>query len=144
MKTKSKKVLVMGAFDVLHKGHLSLFEQAAKLGDEVHVIVGRDKTIEKVKGEKPWDSEEERLRKVGEAPFVTKAHLGRLDDKFLTVKDHDPDLICLGYDQMDEKMLAEKLKKRGIECPIVRLKPFEPHKYKSTIIKQGMKDKIDK
>lgn len=136
---KKIKVLALGAFDVLHPGHLNFFKQAKALGDELHVVIGRDSTIEALKGKKPWDNENLRLEKVSEVPEVTKAYLGRLDDKFLSVKDHSPDLICLGYDQMSAEKLAKQLELRGIECKIVRLNPFHPDKYKSSIVKKGLK-----
>ena len=139
---KKIKVLAFGAFDVLHPGHLNFFKQAKALGDELHVVIGRDSTIEALKGQKPWDNENIRLEKVSKVPEVTKAYLGRLDDKFLSVKDHSPDLICLGYDQMSEDDLTKQLEKRGIKCKIVQLNAFHPNKYKSSIVKKELEGNI--
>ena len=43
-----KSVLVFGAFDGLHPGHLDFFLQAKKFGDHLIVSVGTDKNVEKI------------------------------------------------------------------------------------------------
>ena len=125
----------MGAYDVLHEGHHNFFKQASALGDELHVVIGRDDTIEKLKGEKPWDSEEERVKKVQAVPEVTKAHLGNHGDKFKIVAEIKPDIIALGYDQLSNEEIQAGLDKRGLKAKLVRLKAFHPDKYKSSIVK---------
>jgi FAD synthetase len=120
-----KTVLVFGTFDILHKGHLSYFNQARKYGDYLIAIVARDKTVLKIKGKLPRDNELKRLKKVQKE--VDKAVLGFIYDKYKVIKKFKPDVICLGYDQIVD---LEKLKKFKIH--IKRLKACEPHKYKSS------------
>lgn len=43
-------VAVSGGFDPLHVGHLQLFEEAKKLGDELVVILNNDNWLKKKKG----------------------------------------------------------------------------------------------
>ncbi len=43
-------VAVSGGFDPVHTGHVSLFEKAKKLGDELVVIVNNDNWLKKKKG----------------------------------------------------------------------------------------------
>ena len=52
MKNKSKKIVVAvsGAFDPLHPGHVRLFKEAKKLGDELVVIVNNNNWLRKKKG----------------------------------------------------------------------------------------------
>ena len=135
MKTK-KIVLAMGAFDVLHEGHLNFFKQAAALGDELHVVIARDESIKTLKGEKPWENQEERVKKVQAVPEVTKAHLGNLGDKFKIVDEIKPDIIALGYDQLGNEKIQEGLDEKGLTPELVRLEPFHPEKYKSSIVKK--------
>ena len=45
-----KKVMVFGTFDIVHMGHIHMFEQAREYGDKLIVIVARDNNVEKIKG----------------------------------------------------------------------------------------------
>ena len=85
----------------------------------------------KLKHHKPKFSEKERLDKVRENNFVDKAILGDLNNPIKAIETEKPDLICLGYDQSG---FAEHLQKIGLK--IIRLKPYKPEIYKSTIQKQ--------
>ncbi len=123
-----KKVMVFGTFDVLHKGHLSLFSQTRKYGDFLIAVVARDSTVKDVKGKSPRNDELKRLSEVEK--HVDKAVLGYVYDKMKIVKKLKPDVICIGYDQ---KNFVDELKKFKINT--ARMKPYMPHIYKSSKIK---------
>ena len=52
MKKKNKKIVVTtsGGFDPIHMGHIRLFEEAKKLGDELVVILNNDNWLKEKKG----------------------------------------------------------------------------------------------
>ena len=50
MKKKKIIVAVSGGFDPLHVGHVRMFQQAKKLGDELVVILNNDNWLTKKKG----------------------------------------------------------------------------------------------
>ena len=137
-----KKVLVFGTFDGLHEGHKDFFRQAKEYGDYLVVVVGRDSTVEKTKGRLPKFNEQERLKAVQESKLVDEAILGNKAppgeklDPYKVIEEIKPDIICLGYDQtFFADKLAEELPKRGLRNVIIeRLKPFEPEKYKSSLL----------
>ena len=54
IKSKKKKTLVMvsGGFDPLHIGHVRMFKEAKKLGDELIVVVNCDDWLMRKKGKK--------------------------------------------------------------------------------------------
>jgi len=134
---KSKKVLVFGAFDTIHPGHLDFFKQARKYGDKLIVVIARDKTILRVKEQKPQHPEKERLKKVGNLSLVDQAVLGDLQDYYRIITNINPDVICLGYDQRHFiEGLGKKLKTLNLSPKIVRLKPFHPEKYKSSWLRK--------
>ncbi|MFQ5620375.1 MAG: adenylyltransferase/cytidyltransferase family protein [Candidatus Nanoarchaeia archaeon] len=129
-------VLVFGTFDLVHPGHIDFFRQAKKHGKRLIVVVARDKTIENVKGEMPKFDELTRLDAVSSVPEVDKAVLGSEGDKYEIIRDMDPDVICLGYDQfvfVDE--LEDKLKSFDMDIKILRMKAHKPEKYKSGLLK---------
>lgn len=64
LKKKGKTVgLITGCFDVLHVGHIDLFQKARECVDVVIVGVENDETIRKAKGEdRPINNQDARLR----------------------------------------------------------------------------------
>ncbi len=135
-----KKVLVTGTYDILHDGHRNFFQQAKRHGDHLTVVISRDKTVKEIKGEEPWNSEEERRRRVEECELVDEAVLGYEGDKYRIVEEVNPDVICLGYDQKAfTKDLKEKLRNRGLDVEVKRMEAYKPEKYKSSKIKEELK-----
>ena len=131
--------MAFGSFDVLHPGHLYFLNQAKSKGDKLVVVIALDKTIEKVKGEKPKYNERQRLEHVKGMPMVDKAVLGYEKDPYEIIEEINPDVICLGYDQDSySENLKEKLAERGINPEIIRLGPYKEDIYKSSKLKQHL------
>ncbi len=131
------RAVAFGTFDYLHKGHLNYFLQAKEYGDDLYVVVGRDETVKRVKHETAAHSEAERLAHVQALPLVHQALLGNLDDPYRVIRDINPHVICLGYDQQSfTNNLAPALSRLKLHPKIVRLAPYRPEIYKSTLYKQ--------
>jgi FAD synthetase len=127
-----KKVMIFGTFDMIHPGHINMIEQAKKYGDYLIVVIARDSTVEKVKGRLPRNSEQARLQSMINSNLADKVILGNIGDKFKVIADEQPDVIALGYDQ---KIIVEDLEKKVEESvQIVRLKPFKPEIYKTSLL----------
>ena len=47
----TKKIWTNGCYDILHVGHIALFEYAKFLGDQLIVGIDSDKRVKKLKGE---------------------------------------------------------------------------------------------
>ncbi len=71
---KKTVVIVSGYFNPVHSGHVSLFEEAKKLGDKLVVIVNNDEQV-KVKGTFPFMNEKERKIIVSAFSHVDLAYL---------------------------------------------------------------------
>ena len=135
IKNRIKRVLVFGTFDGLHLGHESFLKQARELGNELHVIVARDETVTKVKGKEPELKELDRLHLLQNNISVTEAHLGNLDDKYKLIGKIKPNVIALGYDQfVFTYRLHKVLIDFRLNAEIVRLDPYKPNIYKSSLI----------
>ena len=68
-----KKVMVFGAFDLLHPGHLRFFKDAKEYGDYLVVVVGRDSTILAIKEKPPKYDEKERVSHLKKVDTIEKA-----------------------------------------------------------------------
>jgi len=126
-----KTVMVFGTFDLLHRGHINFLKQAKEYGDLI-VVIARDKTVKRVKGKLPKYNESRRLKAILSLNLAATAVLGNLMDKYAVIVKFRPSVIALGYDQNHfTDRLAEKFK----DIKIIRLKSFQPNKYKTSIIK---------
>ncbi len=128
-----KRVLAFGTFDRLHEGHRHFLEQVRSFGDELIVVIARDKTVKEVKQHTALEPESTRLQHVQELACVTRAVLGGTGDKMEVVAQIKPDIICLGYDQTHfVSLLQEYIRDNALEIEVKRLDAFHPEKYKSS------------
>ncbi|MDD1668330.1 MAG: FAD synthase, partial [Methanomicrobiales archaeon] len=109
-----------GTFDILHPGHIYYLEESRKLGDELHVIVARDRNVRHKP--RPVIGEAQRLKVVQALRVVDVARLGDATDMFRPIEEIDPAVITLGFNQhFSEEHLLASLKERGIGAEIVRI-----------------------
>ena len=123
-------VLASGVFDLLHLGHVKFLEGAKKAGGKnakLFVIIARDNTVEGAKGRKPIMSENQRLALVESLRVVDDAALGLEDfDIGNVIETIKPDVVALGYDQLDMEDLVKKyVAKNNLKTKIVRVGKFE-------------------
>lgn len=129
--------MVFGTFDYLHAGHENFLKQAKALGDFLIVIIARDYTVKKIKGKFPEKNERRRLAQVKILNLADKVVLGSLNSKYKVIKKYRPDIIALGYDQF---VFTYQLKKVCIDlklnAEIIRLNPYQPEIFKSSLLKK--------
>lgn len=118
-----KRVVATGTFDILHPGHVYFLEESRKLGDELWVIVSREKNVKHKP--KPVVSEEQRLTMIQALKCVDHAILGDRDDMFKPIHEINPAVITLGFNQyFSEEKLKASLEERGINTDVVRIPAF--------------------
>jgi len=131
-----KTVMIFGTFDGVHDGHRALFKQATEHGDRIIAVVARDETVKQVKGRAPKCHECERVAELLQIDVIDDIILGYGDeDKCCVVRDHNPDVVLLGYDQeafVDE--LYELAQEDEQDFVIVRAKAYKPDVYKSSLL----------
>lgn len=130
--------MAFGTFDHFHAGHENYLRQAKELGDQLIVIIARDQTVKQVKQNHPDHSEKQRLQAVEGCGIADKVVLGNKTDKYKVLKKHRPNIIALGYDQFAFTYRLQKaIIDLKLDAEIVRLKPYRPTVYKSSIIKNA-------
>ncbi|WP_129115057.1 adenylyltransferase/cytidyltransferase family protein [Halegenticoccus tardaugens] len=128
-------VIAQGTFDILHPGHLHYLEDAAAMGDELHVIVARRANVTHKR--KPILPGRQRRDMVAAFSVVDEAHLGHPEDIFVPIERIRPDVIALGYDQHhDEAAIEAALAERGIDCEVRRASPRE-QRYDDELLSTG-------
>ncbi len=133
-----KVIFAGGVFDIIHPGHIHTLRSAKALGDILVVVIARNVTALKSKGNPPIHDEKFRQELVSSLKFVDIAILGHEGDIFKTVELVKPNIIALGYDQVhQEKTIVEECKKRGLNVQVVRLQSPMPD-FKSSSIKKDL------
>jgi len=135
MKNKSGKgeikVVATGTFDLLHPGHLYYLKESRALGDELHVIVARDKNV--VHKPSPIVPEMQRVVMVSALSSVTSARLGDPTDMMRPIEEIKPDIITLGCNQhFSEQDLERRLRERGLMAQIIRIGEYKECTYCSS------------
>ncbi len=138
---RRKIVLATGAFDLLHYGHLNFLEEAKRAGGrnaKLIVIVARDRTVEARKGKRPVVPEDQRRALIEALKPVDDVILGFEDMNYEAVIEKlKPNVIAVGYDQLDIKRSVEEIiKKKGL-----RIKVFEARKFSEDDIDSSSKIK---
>ena len=139
---KGKTVIASGVFDLLHLGHVRFLEEAKKAGGpeaELIVIIARDSTVLKRKGEEPVMPENQRCALVDSLKVVDCAMLGFEGfDMGKVVEKIKPDVIAVGYDQEGmEKSVREYVEKNRLSIEVVWIGKFgEDELNSSSKIKQ--------
>lgn len=125
------RVVATGTFDIIHPGHVRFLKEAKKLGDELIVIVAREKNVKHKP--KPIIPEEQRRKVIESLKYVDRAILGDLEDMFRPIVELKPDIIALGHDQhFNEEWLTHELRKRGLNTKVVRINAEEKCEYCSS------------
>ena len=123
------RIMLFGTFDHLHPGHLSVLREAGLRGEDVTVVVARDKNVERMKGKPPEQGEDERMAAIRLVFPSFDVRIGDDADFLAPVRSVRPDLILLGYDQM----LPPGVTEADLGATVERLHAFEPKRYKSSL-----------
>ncbi len=139
-------VLVFGAFDVIHPGHVSFLTQAREHGDRLVAAVARDSYIIEQKGKLPIHDEERRRLGVLATGLVDEAFLGdAVPGTYSIIAKVKPDVVCVGYDQeLFKKNLMAWISATGAQLRVVTLKPYQPERFKSSKLNAQAYKRLDR
>lgn len=103
-----KIIFVNGCFDVLHPGHIQLFEYARSLGDYLIVAIDSDKKVGEMKGpSRPIFCQEDRARTLEAIRYIDVVHIfnskEELEDLIKTI---NPDIMIVGSDWKGKEVVG--------------------------------------
>lgn len=99
------KVLTLGSFDLLHYGHIRLFERAAKFGP-LTVGVNSDRFITEYKGRAPAQNQQKRIANLTPGLGIERALLNDGPGIDL-IRSLRPDILAIGSDWLDNDYTAQ-------------------------------------
>lgn len=108
-----KTIFVNGCFDVLHPGHIQLFEYAKSLGDYLIVAIDSDKKVGEMKGpDRPIFCQEDRAKTLEAIRYIDIVHI--FDSKKELeglIKTINPDIMIVGSDWKGKEVVGERYAK---------------------------------
>lgn len=132
-------VLTFGTFDVIHPGHKHFLSQAKQYGDKLVTVVATDENVKKFKWKLPLHNKIERFEDVKSLWIADIVCMWWWDRPLIRIELYNPKVVCLWYDQFwfIEK-LETYIKEKNVRIQIIRIAPYKPDIYKSSIIKGGI------
>jgi len=117
-----KVVMLGGAFEIIHPGHVFALSEAKRLGNTLVVVVATDESVERNKGRPPATNQALRVALVSSLRQVDLALPGNKGSIFDILVRIRPDVVALGYDQRYKgEEIVREAAKRGVTISTARL-----------------------
>lgn len=112
-----------GCFDLLHSGHLHLFEKASKACDFLIVAVNSDKSIRLIKGiSRPIQEQNTRIKNLLKISNIDALILFEDDTPIELINNLVPDVLFKGSDYHNKKIVGyEVIQKNGGKVVLIDL-----------------------
>ena len=99
-----------GAFDLMHAGHMLMFEDAKSVCDKLIVAIQSDPSIDRPYKNRPVQSFDERVIMVSGCRYVDDVLLYHTEDDLLKIlKQVNPDVRILGSDYLNKTFTGQDL-----------------------------------
>lgn len=107
-----KKIFVNGTFDIIHLGHLALFNYAKSLGDFLLVAIDSDKRVKQLKGNhRPINNEYERKTLLENLKAIDQVQIFDTDQELIDIVS-TCDLMVKGSDYIGKPIIGEHVCKQ--------------------------------
>ena len=108
------KIWVNGTFDVLHIGHIKLFQFAKSLGDYLIVGIDSDKRIKELKGpNRPINDELARFDFLYAIRYIDEVRIFSSEETLIkTIQDIRPDIMVWGDEYKDKRKIGAEYGKQ--------------------------------
>lgn len=119
MKKKTKKVVIGGTFDVLHKGHEALLKRAFELG-EVAIGLTSDRLAKEIRNReiRSFEERKKELENFIIKEFKVKPAITKIEDKFGLTLSKDFDYIVVSPETYETALEINRERKKKKKKPI--------------------------
>jgi len=130
-----KVVMMGGAFEIIHPGHINALSEARRLGNTLVVVVATDESVERNKGRAPVTDQASRVGLVSSLRQVDLALPGNRGSIYEILLKIRPDIVALGYDQRHNgEEIVREAARRGVSIRTARMGTTVPDLKTSKIL----------
>jgi cytidyltransferase-like protein len=130
-----KVVMMGGAFEIIHPGHIHALSEARRLGNTLVVVVATDESVERNKGRAPVTDQASRVGLVSSLRQVDLALPGNRGSIYEILLKIRPDIVALGYDQRHNgEEIVREAARRGVSIRTARMGTTVPDLKTSKIL----------
>jgi D-beta-D-heptose 7-phosphate kinase/D-beta-D-heptose 1-phosphate adenosyltransferase len=114
-----KKIFVNGTFDILHSGHLALFNFAKSLGGHLHVGIDSDSRVKLLKGEgRPINNQSERREMLENLKPIDQVSIFSSNEELTRmIQEYGPDIMVVGSDYENKLVIGSEHAKELVFFP---------------------------
>ena len=104
-----KKIFTNGCFDILHRGHLELFEYAKSFG-YLYVGVDSDEKVRRDKGkDRPYNKLADRIKMLQSLRFIDEVRsFNSTEGLDHLIKEIEPDIMIIGSDWRGKTVIGQE------------------------------------
>lgn len=119
MNTQSKIIWLNGTFDVLHAGHVKMFQKASEQGNRVVVGIDTDERIRELKGSnRPVNILKHRVEMLQAIKYIDFVFTFGNEKELIDLIEYiEPDVLCIGEEYRNKRIVGKELFKEIIYIP---------------------------
>jgi rfaE bifunctional protein nucleotidyltransferase chain/domain len=108
MKLRPKLIFVNGCFDILHPGHIKMFEHARSLGTKLIVAIDSDQKVKQMKGDsRPINNQDDRKFILEAIRYIDEVIIFNSKDELQElVKTIKPAIMMVGSDYKGKEVVG--------------------------------------
>ena len=115
----TKVTWVNGTFDVLHMGHIKLFQKAWTLGHKVIVGVDSDERVRQMKGiSRPVNKLEDRIAFLQSIKYISAVQPFNTDEELeALIKHYSPEFFVIGEEYKAKRIIGKEWANEMVYVP---------------------------
>ena len=119
-KASGKKIVFTnGCFDIIHIGHVRYLKQAKALGDILVVGLNSDRSVSRIKPNRPINSQDHRAEVLSSLDMVDYVTLFDEETPYELIKFLQPDRLVKGGDWKKEEIVGSDIAQETYSLPYI-------------------------
>jgi D-beta-D-heptose 7-phosphate kinase/D-beta-D-heptose 1-phosphate adenosyltransferase len=120
VKASGKKIVFTnGCFDIIHIGHVRYLKQAKALGDMLVVGLNSDRSVSRIKPNRPINSQDHRAEVLSSLDMVDYVTLFDEETPYELIKFLQPDRLVKGGDWKKEEIVGSDIAQETYSLPYI-------------------------